>query len=43
MNDLATVSLQLLKTLKAQSAPAGIRRDASSRLVQVAVDQAQAR
>ncbi len=35
--------LQLMKTLKAQPAPAGIRRDASSRLVQVAVDQAQAR
>ena len=43
LNDLATVSLQLMKTLKAQPAPAGIRRDASSQLVQVAVDQAQAR
>ena len=43
LNDLATVSLQLAQTLRAQSAPAGMRRDESSRLVQVAVDQARAR
>jgi tetratricopeptide (TPR) repeat protein len=43
LNDLATVSLLLAQTLRAQSAPAGMRRDESSRLVQVAVDQARAR
>ena len=43
LNDLATVSLQLAQTLRAQSAPAGMRRDESSRLVQVAVDRARAR
>ena len=43
LNDLATVSLQLIQTLKAQSAPAGMRRDESSHRVQVAVDRAQAR
>ena len=42
LNDLATVSLQLAQTLRAH-APAGVRRDESSRLVQVAVDRARAR
>ena len=42
LNDLATVGLQLVQTLKAQSAPAGMRRDESSRRIQMAVDRARA-
>ncbi len=43
LNDLATASLQLLRTLKAQSAPAGLRRDESRLRIQAAVDASQAR